>query len=1108
MCGIVALLPRYDRAGATPAAEELLAALTWPQPSPGSVPTTAAASDLLTTTHQAADEALALLSTPAALARVAADDSLRTAIMERLTRTEQWLGEWDTHLDRAPEGSPEAVEQAQGQILALRDVLWTLLNDRLGSATRMRDLGLGDDTDPGLAVSYLSIDAVLEAIDRLEVRGRDSAGVQVWVGLDEADRARAKEWAGQRDPLYRSEAVELVDDGIVFVYKRAAVLGALGDNVARLRSEIRADRRLAEALRLPSARISVLAHSRWASVGRISEANAHPVNSVAEGKTASYAAAVLNGDIDNHVALRRAHAVPADEITTDAKLIPVLHAEALDRGLGTGEALRSCVDDFHGSMAIGVQSDAGTLTLGVKGSGQGLYVGLAPWCYLVASEVYGLVAWADRYLRLDGSTADGPVVVVLDGDRAGTLEGITEVTGSGVSAEDKVKTAEITTRDVARGDYEHYLVKEIAGAPRSFQRSLRGRIVETDGHLSVSVGEAGLPEALREDIARGRFQEVVLVAMGTAAVACQGIAEMIRPHLPGLPIRAIPATELSAQELPADMGDTLIIAISQSGTTTDTNRAVDMVRQRGAAVLAIVNRRDSDLTHKCDGVLYTSDGRDVEMAVASTKAFYSQIATGTLLGLQIAKSWGKLRPEVENDLLMGLREMPAHLGGLQRLTPQIEAAARAASAYRSWGLVGSGLNRVAAAEVRIKLSELCYRSISTDALEDKKHIDLSAEAMIIVCAAGTPPQQVRDMAKEIEIFAAHRNAPVVIADDDVDIDWASQHVIRVPRAHPSLAWLLSTAVGHLLAYHAARSIDDLALPLRQALTVLEERVDAGASRFADVADLAEPIEGFLTSVTTGQLNGVLSAESILALANVLLLIRGGNGGLPMQQSEMGEPLDHVRDQLTAAVEELTRSIDSVKHQAKTVTVGTSRDDTDLLDNPLTKALVEAGSDVTLLTYPVLLALRAYAPLVAEVTGAVRYRIDHDTIRVLRKSGEVANAASRADSGATLSGSKRFAADARMVQLVRGQRDDKLVLMVPEQVGGHVSGLTLLHVRLVSEAPAGQLVAALENSGTRLGRISAAVTEMDMAFDPSMLEPVSPETVLAGPIAEVVSLIAK
>jgi glucosamine--fructose-6-phosphate aminotransferase (isomerizing) len=471
-----------------------------------------------------------------------------------------------------------------------------------------------------------------------------------------------------------------------------------------------------------------------------------------------------------------------------------------------------------------------------------------------------------------------------------------------------------------------------------------------------------------------------------------------------------------------------------------------------------------------------------------------------------------LRPEVEHGLLSALQELPAHLAAVQELGPQIEKCARGAPSRAAWAVVGSGLNRVAASEVRIKLSELCYRTVSTDALEDKKHIDLSAEAIILVCAAGAPPQQIRDMAKEVEIFAAHRNHPVVIVDDDIDISWATPEVIRVPRTHSALAWLLSTAVGHLFAYHAARAIDELGLPLRQALTLLEERVDAGASRLADVTGVTEPVEDFLVHVATGELNGVLSPEAALGLSNLLLLVRGGGASLPMPNDEIGGPIEYVRHQLTAGAEELTRSIDSVKHQAKTVTVGTSRGDSDLLGNSLTRALTDAGTDVALLTYPVLLAVRAYAPLIEEVSGAVRYRVEgsgeSSTLRVVAKTGLAADLPSRADNGAPLTGSKRFAVDKRMIQLLRGKRDDRLVLLIPEQAGAQVSGLTLLHVRLADGADAPTLVAALEATGSRLAMISAGITEMDLAFDPAMLAKLPAETVLIGPVSEVVAALAR
>jgi len=224
----------------------------------------------------------------------------------------------------------------------------------------------------------------------------------------------------------------------------------------------------------------------------------------------------------------------------------------------------------------------------------------------------------------------------------------------------------------------------------------------------------------------------------------------------------------SSNDATLGASDTLVVAISQSGTTTDTNRTVDLVRARGAAVLAVVNRRNSDLVEKADGVLYTSDGRDVEMSVASTKAFYAQVAAGFLLSLAIAREIragpNAAAGRLEHELLAGLRDLPSALEEVLAARPEIAAAAWAhAPGRRHWAVVGNGPNRLTALELRIKLSELAYKSIACDATEDKKHIDLSSEPLILVCAAGLPPAAAADVGKELAIYRAHKAAPVVIA---------------------------------------------------------------------------------------------------------------------------------------------------------------------------------------------------------------------------------------------------------------------------------------------------------------------------------------------------------
>ena len=135
-----------------------------------------------------------------------------------------------------------------------------------------------------------------------------------------------------------------------------------------------------------------------------------------------------------------------------------------------------------------------------------------------------------------------------------------------------------------------------------------------------------------------------------------------------------------------------------------------------------------------------------------------------------------------------------------------DAARRLAPTKRYWAVVGSGTNKVAAEEVRIKLSELCYKSIACDVIEDKKHIDLSSEPLILVCAAGLAGSTADDVGKEVAIFRAHKATPIVIADDG-DEHFVGATVIPVPAVDPALGFVLSAMAGHIFGYEAALAID-------------------------------------------------------------------------------------------------------------------------------------------------------------------------------------------------------------------------------------------------------------------------------------------------------------
>ena len=729
-------------------------------------------------------------------------------------------------------------------------------------------------------------------------------------GLD-LGSAEMRALMGQRadDALFTSLAVRAEDGCLSLVYKAAAEIGELGDNVAALRLAMAGDPVLARALESPDVRATVVGHTRWASVGLISQANAHPLNSDEDNRPLAgaasgrpYVVGALNGDIDNYAELKMsASVVVPNEVTTDAKLVPTLFSRQLAGGEEAGEAFRQAVARFDGSVGIAANSATapGQLFLALRGSGQSLNIGLAEDAFVVASEPYGLVEETNRYLRMDGEKGGQLVTCSLTG--AGTLDGISRCRYDGTPLPvdpAEVMEAEITTRDVDRHGFRHFLLKEISESPVSVRKTLRGKIATGEnGLLFVRLGEDVIPAAVRQALSAGRVHSIVVIGQGTAAVAGQAVASAITRSLPQVSVVALPATEVSGwgptgSGLPDDMSGALVVAISQSGTTTDTNRTVDLLRARGAHVVAIVNRRNSDLVQKAHGVLYTSDGRDVEMSVASTKAFYSQVTAGHLLALGLASAAGGSSPARADEVLVALRDLPSLMEKVLANRPEIARVAGAvAPPRRSWAVVGSGPDHIAAAEVRIKLSELCYKAIALDSIEDKKHIDLSAEPMVLVCAPSVSGPNARDIAKEIDIFRAHKAAPVVVAaEGNEELFNSGVDVLGVPRSHPELAFVLAAMTGHLFGYEAALAIDAQALPLREARSLIESATSDTVGG-PDLNDLAPALQRVmapaLAGLRSGAYDGHLNASTAARLTS---LLRYATGAQPVDsyEAEMGK----------------------------------------------------------------------------------------------------------------------------------------------------------------------------------------------------------------------------
>ncbi len=1155
MCGIIAVV-RRPSTRAVPSAEAVrslvelgLDALV------AAVDGTRAIDDGVTDAAGALHDADLLLRGVAGVTVLLADRGLLIRLDQLTAVIEDAIADIEAVLDADTSIDADRLEVLNAEMVRLKDAAWAVRHDRLRTARAVEDLA-GPDAGPAAIAAYLSIQQALSALDRLEVRGRDSAGLQVLVrdhhlDLDGSDLRPVVEQRGS-DPLLTSMSVRRPNGSLSFVYKASAEIGELGDNTRELRTAIRADSLLRLALEGERAQALVLGHTRWASVGIISQANAHPLDSdevkvdsdevkvdshgvKVDPEVVPYVTAVLNGDVDNFADLKATEGLAiAAEITTDAKVIPTLTSRRLAAGDELDEAFRSTVTELEGSVAIAASaaSHPDDLLLALRGSGQALYVGLAEDAYIVASEPYGVVEEARSYLRMDGETTNDPdnpasrgQILHLRGSAAGDVAGIDRWSYDGVAHpvdRDELATAPITTRDIDRGEYPHFLLKEISEAPASVRKTLRGKLVEVDGTLRVRLPSEAFPLDIGTRLADRSIRRVLVIGQGTAAVAGQSLAAALRAVAPdAIEVLPVLATELSGFSLQSDMSDTLVVAISQSGTTTDTNRTVDLVRGRGAAVIAIVNRRGSDLTDKSDGVLYTSDGRDVEMSVASTKAFYAQIAASFLLAIAIADELGVEPPPDRADLLASLRELPEVMQATLAKRPELaDAARRLAPSRRYWAIVGNGANRIAAEEIRIKLSELCYKAIACDSTEDKKHIDLSSEPMILVCAAGLSGSTADDVAKEVAIYRAHKAAPIVIASEGDERFSAALQAVLVPATHPALAFVLCAVAGHLFGYEAALAIDAQAKPLRSARAAVEEAISTTSATSLVGGHLLDGLRPALTPLATrffdelrgGQLDGHLEASSAVRLASMFRYALGVTplDAYQIEFGKVGTPSVVIEDfvaALTGAIEELTRPVDAIKHQAKTVTVGISRSDETLLQVPLVRAVIDAGAGRDRLSYQTLRTLGALEPVVAEVLGYTRYVIegsvddDEATIVVTDRGGLGRELRSRTDTNPALRGTKRLVAGERQVVLAQGRSDGRTVLLVPLVKDAQTTGLVLLHVGLAEALPLATLRSVLGGYRGRYQALKDIVTETEPTFRDDVLTTIPLVELMTDPISE-------
>ena len=520
-----------------------------------------------------------------------------------------------------------------------------------------------------------------------------------------------------------------------------------------------------------------ISHTRWATHGIPTTENAHPHSS------GDQLALVHNGIIENHEQLRHELQQSGCQFNSDTDTEVMVHliAQMMDSGLDVFSAVRKAVTRLHGAFAIAVVSSAEPGTVIGARKGSPLVLGVGDGEHFLASDIYPLLNETSRFAFLE----EGDVVSL-------NADGYEVVDENDQPVERPPRLVETTTDAVQRGEYPHYMLKEIFEQPQAVAETLEGRVSATA--VLPNIFGVGAEDLLKQ------IRQVHVVACGTSFHAGL-VARYQLEQLAGIPCQTEIASEYRYRN-PVVPPNTLFVAISQSGETADTLAALKHAKQAGyTTTLAICNVAESSIVREAELVLMTRAGP--EIGVASTKAFTTQLVALQLLVLELARLNG-----VDQDIYSGyvadLNHLPELLNQALSLDEEFKELSVAFVEKNHALFLGRGSHYPIAMEGALKLKEISYIHAEAYAAGELKHGPLAlVDVEMPVIAVAPNNTLLQKLISNIEEVSARGGELYVIADTDVISSFQQRHghVVGLDTGGPLLAPVIMTIPLQLLAYH-------------------------------------------------------------------------------------------------------------------------------------------------------------------------------------------------------------------------------------------------------------------------------------------------------------------
>ncbi len=523
-----------------------------------------------------------------------------------------------------------------------------------------------------------------------------------------------------------------------------------------------------------------IGHTRWATHGRVTEANAHP-----HWDTSERFHIVLNGIVENWTELRDRLKAGGAHFTseTDAEVVAHLIASHFQGDLV--EAVRLAYNDLRGHYAfVAMSADEPDVLVGARKECP-LVVGLGEGESFIASAIPAFMS-ETRSVQL---VHDGEIVAV-------TSQGSRFISPDGAEIERDVDHVDWDDEQAEKGGYETFMLKEIHEQAEAVAETIAGRL----GDQGVELEDFG---DISDDFLK-EMRRVVVVACGTSYHAGL-VGRYAIEWWSRVPVEMDIASEFRYRNPVLDERD-LVIGISQSGETADTLAAMRLARERGAKVLAITNIQGSQATRDSDGVLFTRAG--LEIGVAATKTFVAQVAAMYMFALKVADLREQLEPEVVSKLCNELRAMPHSIATLlDGVDDQVRTIAEHWKDAGFFLYLGRHVGLPICLEGALKLKEISYIPTDAYAAGEMKHgpIALLDERTPVVCVATDSPVLDKVLSNIAEVRARGAHVIAVATEDGGQVAEHAEEVVELPRTDWLLQPLLAVIPLQLLAYYIARA---------------------------------------------------------------------------------------------------------------------------------------------------------------------------------------------------------------------------------------------------------------------------------------------------------------